>query len=611
MKYRDITTLQSGGRVYFSAVADPSAQTTSSTTTTASDDDDELIDKTLLKDLAEKAMPNDFRKFMTELSDIQTRVDAGFKVSKSQLYGLQAYANQIIQQSAYMETAEKEALKQGSWDEAAVTNDGYMYVQNHQGRIEKVAMNKFDIKKHRSLSIGELIQARREDNSLIDRQDIVTTVGNAIGTEKINDYLKTIIDTIGTSKSTVEAYKDLTSILGGSAQKPTQAEFNTIVGLMDQIDKVGLDTVFKSTEYSSSKNVKEALNYIYKMLPKNMQMQLSANYVANGNDYKKTNDYISSVVVDALRMSNDVEYQSKIEFDSEFNKQTKPSTAGQFNQTTNEMLFDGDLNQISIPLTWGDNESYSIELKGSVAPALTTDKNVPVSNLPMLTALNMTIGNRVDSSHMYMGKQKLQGQGDLLKLAYGNDRVAQVYMPTLSNGDIDWEGFQKYVEAEEEIKAQGITDIETKNHIHAVKGSFAQYDESGKLIHDPNRPCEAYLLTYGYTIDDNVDSDNTMVSELTGAKEDAAELLLKQIYSKEMGKKTGIKDMPHRQYHDDIIKVPVFLKVNQYASMDSYRYGGHGSRMDPRTLQQDMVQQQVQAAPEMPIYSSSALLYQE
>ena len=47
--------------------------------------------------------------------------------------------------------------------------------------------------------------------------------------------------------------------------------------------------------------------------------------------------------------------------------------------------------------------------------------------------------------------------------------------------------------------------------------------------------------------------------------------------------------MAHKNIWDDVYKVPIFIKVDDKASGDAYRYGGHGSNLHPRDLQEDMI----------------------
>jgi hypothetical protein len=249
-----------------------------------------------------------------------------------------------------------------------------------------------------------------------------------------------------------------------------------------------------------------------------------------------------------------------------------------------------------------------MQLKGNMMPALTTDNGNAVSNLPLQIALNETIGKYLNKNQIYIGEEK-QGEGALNNIAYSNSPVAKVYMPVDAEGNIDWRGFHAFSEAEDEIKRNNITDYRQKNEIHAAHHSYAMYDADDNIIE--NDKIQPYIMTYGYTIDDLISDDNSLAYELSGDEESYADQLIKSIYNKKVAKTYGIKKMAHKQFWDDIIKVPIFIKIDQFASGDAYRYGGHGSNMTPRTLQEDMIQEQLNTPvpEEQRIFGGSDLLY--
>jgi hypothetical protein len=125
-----------------------------------------------------------------------------------------------------------------------------------------------------------------------------------------------------------------------------------------------------------------------------------------------------------------------------------------------------------------------------------------------------------------MGEQKIT-EGMLNNIAYSGDQVAAIYMPVKDNGDIDWEGFHAFTQAEEYVSEQNITDIDSKNMIHARFGSYAQFDREGNV--KPTRNTARYMVTYGYTIDDHISDDNRMVEELTGDAEKDADAAVRSI----------------------------------------------------------------------------------
>jgi hypothetical protein len=50
-------------------------------------------------------------------------------------------------------------------------------------------------------------------------------IGNNIGTSKISEYIHKIIESVGTSGTSTEAYTDLAGIIGReAAKKPTESQ---------------------------------------------------------------------------------------------------------------------------------------------------------------------------------------------------------------------------------------------------------------------------------------------------------------------------------------------------------------------------------------------------
>jgi len=127
-----------------------------------------------------------------------------------------------------------------------------------------------------------------------------------------------------------------------------------------------------------------------------------------------------------------------------------------------------------------------------------------------------------------------------------------------------------------------------KNQIHAAHHSYIMYDQNNNII--PTDNVARFAMTYGYTIDDYIDEDmNDLARELYGDEEKQADNLLDAIYNKAVNKKFGVDGIERKQTWDDIYQVPMFIKINDFASGDAYRYGGHGSNLKPKTLEEDMV----------------------
>lgn len=609
-----------GGSPSFQVIANPFAapaedsSTTSGSKKSSSGSKSGLLSESLLNELYKKGIPVDVDNFVQKLAQYEQQEQWGLGVSPAAIRGLEAQANRIIQQANYLNRAENFAEKNQAMGEIAVGSKGQLYIQDKDDNVKAVGMSEYDPEKHGyALTVGDLIEQRKFNPNKAYDTDLTQTINNNLGMQKINEYIQGIIKTVGDSQTTSEAYTDLASYVGKQyAKRPTEAQLKNLQNLAEALQQLGPDAIFKNKEIMKSRNMQEAFEYIRSVLPRDMRIQLSGRWIANGGTTDSAGKYMDSIIAQALTAANKTEYGDYLDFDANVNKAVNPAKNGSnktFYQKPNEQLFDGDLNQMILELrdpVFGNQTG--VKVAGSQMPALTTDDGNAISNLPLGVAFNATVGKYLEKDKMYMGDQKIT-EGMLNDIAYSNDPVAAIYMPVDRKHNIDWEGFHGFSAAEQEIRDKNITDIDQKNQIHAAHNSYAHYDQNGNLV--PDTLTERFLLTYGYTIDDKIADNNQMVEELTEDQEDAADQLLKTIYNKALKNKYGISGITNKQTWDDIFRVPIFIKINEFAAQDAYRYGGHGSSMVPKTLEEDMMNQQF-ATPRQPqMIGNSNLLYQE
>lgn len=618
----NVQKLQIGGRPFFSAVVNPfsagKADMTATASSSSSGGSSIISDKTM-DELIHNGIPNDVQQFYNMLAKFEQQADFGLGVNRQQLYALRSYANQVIQQYKYLNKAEEEANKNGAWDEVAVSPRGELFVLDKNGKLGKTTLNNFDASKQEALTVGQLLEYRKYSPDLVNNTEVATTVSNGVGMEKISSYIQDIIKTVGTSEDASEAYVDVATVVGkNNAKRPTTSQFQALRGIAKEWNDLGMDAIFKLSESSKDSNVREGLNYILSVLPRNMQLQLRANWVANGNDISQSGDYITNVVLQALMSSRDQKYQYGFDYAADINKAaktkagtTETTSSKSYYKTPLETFFDGNLNQTDIRITDPtNNNKYGLSVKGNTLGALVNDNGKTVTNAPLSVALNASIGKYLDYSQTYIGDQAAS-ENQLKDIAYGNDPMAAVWMPVLNDGSIDWQGFYAYSIAEQKCKENNITDPSKKNQIHASYGSYARFNAEGNQIVTDG--VEQFFLTYGYTIDDLV-GDSKLNMELTGDKEQAADDLINAIYNKNVAKTTGIKSMSHKQSWDDIVKVPIFIKISPNAASDARIFAGHGPSESPHTEDEFMVRQQIIQQPlkqENVITANSQLLYSQ
>lgn len=580
-------------------VAAPSAAPTANT-----DDSDKASDAILSESTLNKlrsleyGLPNELDRFEMELAALEQKLNSGRRVSPREIADIRAKAGRLIAQAGHLKNAEQNAEKNGFLDDVAIDyrGVGYIYAITEKG-LDKVSFQQYNPQKHRALTYSELIEYRRQSPQLINDAEVIASINKGVGLEKVNSFITDILKIINESGSKQEAYTSLKAVYDrADAKQLSQQEYLALKDIAAMVENVGLDTIFKTTNISNNANLQHAFKYIASILPKNMQAQLEASYIVNGGSYKDAKTYVGSVIEFATlaKEKNDFE----VEYPKEFNtvmgtKAGAKSDPKEYTESPLEVFFNGNLNQKEISISDPTHKNqYKLVVKGNEANRLMDVWGNPVEILPMSVALDKTLGQFLDYSKVYMGDGKIS-ESELDNIVYGRDKIQQVFMPVTMNGDIDWKGMKGYSKAEEEIKNRNITDIKTKRQIHAKHGSYMTYDSDGTL--KPVQKTAAFFRTWGYSIDDRVDKvpGITMYEELTGEEEDQVDNWIVGAYNKSTQASHGLKQMAQRQYRDDIMRVPVFIKISPNASSDVKIVAKHGPRQEYHSESDFMVQQQI------------------
>lgn len=586
-----------------------------STTSSKKKSDDELVNKSLLDEFYTKGIPVDVDVIAGAIGRLQNKQNRGIPVSATELNQLKAKINRVVKASEYFEQAKKNAKENDALGEIAVTDRGELFVFDQDiNKIKKITKNEFNIEEHgAALTVSELIRYRENLPQMAFDTITVSAVGNSVGMSVISDRIKTILDIVGTSTSTSEAYTDLASYIGASnAKRPTQMELNTLQIMATAIQNGNLnqETLFKISQKVGSKNVEAALNYISRVLPRNMQEQLQGRLVAQGYSVDDARKEMGNIVFSAIQANNTITDEFNVSIAPEYAQSTAATGSSKtFYQTVNEQIFDPQMNDEKINLRSRLSENGNPDIQLTVegnwfeSPLTENKTNTPVTKAPLSIAVDKTITQYVDKNHMYAGTQKISAAA-MEKMLYNGDGQGSAWMPINSNGDINWKSYQGCEKAEKVIEERGYVNDEDKNKVHSEYGSFCRY-VNGELKVIPGVQTAKYFITYAYALDDEINEDvNTMVEQVTGQQEDYIKDLYDRVFNDDVQKKTGFENP--RSWWDDIYKVPIFIKVNESAPFDVYRYNGHGSLLSAQTLEDDKRQQERQRRIQHPVVNGNA-----
>lgn len=589
----NINKFQTGGRVYFSAVANPYK---SASTKTSSDDDDGLIPDKLLEKLSENGNPNDVNKFMGMLAKFEHEQNFGLGVGKSQLYGLRAYANQIIKQSEYLDRAEERATNNGALDEAAVDSRGYLFTKTETGELKKVHASEFKAGEQQALTVAELMQERRFNPEETDNENLTTTIGNNIGTEKINSYIWDIIKSIGSTDSTSEAYQDIASIIGReNAKRPTEEQMLAIQDLYNLSQKVGPDAIFKVKDEYKSKNINDAMKYILSMLPNNMRTQLVARNVVMGGKFENSDKYAYDIVANALNAGNDTKIVHGIDYEGDLNKAAGTAKDQTKNLGVMQQLVQGTLGKRDYKLVSSKNPSVSMTLHGSGVGSLADFNNNVVDKTTLSVAMKASLAPLIDQNHVTMGDQKIES-GMFDTILYDGGDVINIWAPTDNNGDIDLDQLQVFQEIQSIIKQNPQLTNEDKNQLLQEHNLSGYFDEQGTFHGQGNMA--QFLVMTGLTSDEVIDPElNLYADKLTKQQKDLEMPQIERIYG-QLNKGIKSRDGQYKfqkglfNFTTDLVKAPIFMKLNQTAQIDVGTFSDKGPTVRTPSYQEQIAYDQ-------------------
>ena len=593
------------------------SQANAASTASSSSSDKGLFSDGIMKSLLEKGLPNDFNYLASKLQQSES-TDYSLDSEQSNIYQLYSIANKVIQSGSQMQEAEKKALQNNSMDAIAIDDKGYVFTFDGKNTGKK-SLSSYNKEKERALTVGELIQLRKEDPTMAFDNSMMSTIANTASQEQIYTHIASIVDKIGSSENTTEAYANISTMLQNRlAKKPTQEEWEAVQEIARIAEQSGIeDALFRVKNSTQGRNLQKGLDYIIKTLPSKYINQLKAQFVVNyGGDIKDSTNHIVDMLSTSLYATDKTKSTYSEDYEADLNKSLETdagknlsaSSTKTRHQTTMEMFFNQNLNNVAegITISSPGNSKIGIKVQGNKIPALTIDGGSATVGKGPLTALlesnGKGMGKYLDFSKSYIGTDKVFEQ-QLNDVYYSHGEVANVWMPVDSQGNIDWRSLTAFSEAEDEIKRKGVTDPNEKNQIHYKYNSPVEYDPvTGQY---KNGRVAQFLYTTGFTIDDNLSDSNNMYEELKGDKADLVSDEMDAVYENFKTEVNG------KQFWDDIVAVPVFIKIGDNASMNASYYAKQASLVNDNTIQQDMAYQAMNQQPTKQIYSSASALYQE
>lgn len=242
--------------------------------------------------------------------------------------------------------------------------------------------------------------------------ELIATIQNSLGINKITDYMLDIIGKLGTETTSESGYIDKEALraqiteMGG--KNPTKQEMEGIAELAKTYHSLGKDGIYKITTESKSQrnNISDGFEYLWTLLPNNARNVLKARHLVDGTSTSNPVNLIRNAFIKHTSETRG----DKVDYDSAINKEiadTNAAKAKTHNQGTLEGLINGDLGTGVYNINNPQDTSYNLALTGNVIGQLTTANEGLVPATTLTNAFNSGIGKLIDKDNIYLGNQKI------------------------------------------------------------------------------------------------------------------------------------------------------------------------------------------------------------
>lgn len=543
-------------------------------------------------------LPNELDQFEVDLMELEYKLDHNYHVDPLEIAQIRAKAGRLIAQAGHLKKAEEHAFAKNALDDVAVDHRGFIYALTKKG-VERVAFSKFNPEKHQALTYSELVELRRQSPQLINDYQSISVISRATSIEETNKFIYDILDKIKESETKTEAVTTLRAIdarVGGSRVKAmSDADFMALKDIAYLADKVGLDTVFKTSQLSQNSNLQHAYNYILEMLPKNMRAQLEATYLVNGGKYKDLKSHVGELIETATMTINEQKYHYSISPETGINDANKSDTKGQqfVNLTALETLANGDAHPATLKVIGATATGVQMTLHGTGLPQLYDKNNNLLGAGTVQYVLDQGLGESSDKDGIYFGDQKID-PATLNQFLYKGEEVLKMAVPVDENGAPNTTLLKKVNEALSHCARtkMSIPDMQQYWEMQDLPGAI---DDNGNFIGNGEIQVEDFYVFSGITTLATVGDieANELAREIRKGREHENEInrINQTLADANQNKKGDAKlELPTQWWRRDskqpLVTAPIFIKCSKNPGSQQGYGAGHGPRTVLNTYDQ-------------------------
>lgn len=554
---------QGGGFATFTPIINtmPTAAPTSGAAQagTAAKKNTSILDIDTYKDLVKDLLLVDANKITDELIALEADNDNPYTSGENRGRAIRIIGkvNGLKRNKENWDSAIATAKAEGGLGEVAVGTSNEVYTKDPKNnKVKAISLQEYAArgKTSRLLTVSELMNERQYNPQLAEQNQLFTVAENAIGMEKINKNIKTMIDALGTEQTTEDKYVSKEQLAAITGQKPTNDQVESLSNLKQMLDKS--EGYLKVTTASSSerKHIDKALNYIWNTLGSPAQQKLSAVAVINGVNNPK------QFILDMLQAGTDESISVKTEVvqppkSAATEAKEKMSAISPQEMFHNDMLYrPGMTYELNNP-----NAKVSLKMTATgIGPLFSLSKPGEVVNPTTVTNILASANYQaiLDPNKAFIGDSKVN-PALLSEMAFTGEDTAKVYMPVKPDGSPDLAQMERFNKAYEIFNANknnwsvdriqkhfrdsGFTGVMVKEVPVGDGTSTKVIAESGRV-----KPFLALPIITNSASDL---SDNAWMTKSTGDNKDADELLMNSAFTVLEGtpsKPKYVNKMPHK-----------------------------------------------------------------
>ncbi len=596
----------------------PSGPITGSSTS-KNEEEDGLVDSDIYKRLLQDGgLTSDVYKLMSEMSAYNTSNIMSTGNTNNVLH-LIGKVNEIINNKKMWESATQEAIKNGSYEEVAISNSGQLFYKNEEGGIGTTSADAYKKNPRRYgqlMSVADLLQERQQNVKLAYDVNIFNVAKNSVGLDNVKKDILDMFETLSSYSDLKEgtySKEDIKQrllleqdLINRAGRKPNAQEQQGLDKLTQLLSTPGDHVKYEEKESGKGRDINAAYNYILGTLNDKEKRKLEVTAMLNGTS---GTDIVKGMLFNYTTRS----YESKMSPVKESQVTDTPEEGTVRSLTTYQLFHKDKLKSPDMAFTFNDPKMETLfrGAMGAVGPVITPNgESIPMTTLG--NVLNTGLNQLLRIDQVYFGETKVSSE-NMNNIIYDGLDAAKVYMPVGRDGSPDYNSFADFKELyatyevnKDNWSSKQASDFFNKN---GFKIQIEEKYEDGKRIKviKDNQFVKPFYLMWGYTNDATnlLDDNERFTTKLS--KEEKRNIVprLEQAWIIGTGK-SAVNITPNKWGREDYYKGMIAIPYREGHAAIADSQVGQGPRERVSSIED--VQRNLRHSIQVPTGTSSSMV---